>query len=110
MDKKMKRNYIPYLRISFLMLLIYHIGSVEAEIVKKGLVSYWSFNRPTIKTKVQDLAGKNSGRIEGNKKIVKGLSKKPWSLMAKKVMLTLALLLRRTCLLQAVRNGRLPYG
>ena len=36
MDKKMKRNYVSYLRIGFLMLLICHVGSVEAEIVKKG--------------------------------------------------------------------------
>ena len=58
MDEKMKRNYIPYLRISFLMLLIYHIGSVEAEIVKKGLVSYWSFDRPPIKVEIQGLVEK----------------------------------------------------
>ena len=76
---------------------------------EKRLVSYWSFDRPTIKTKVQDLAGKNSGRIEGNKKIVKGLVKEALEFDGKKSYVDFGAAFEKD-VLAAVRNGRLPYG
>ncbi|MBM3241947.1 hypothetical protein FJZ31_37220 [Candidatus Poribacteria bacterium] len=43
-----------------------------AQVVKEGLVSYWSFDNETIKGDiVKDVVGKNDGNIKGPK-VVKG--------------------------------------
>ena len=45
----------------------------QAQIVEKGLVSYWSLDKADIKGKtVKDVRGKNDGTIDGAPKTVEG--------------------------------------
>ena len=48
-------------------------SSAEAQVVKDGLVSYWSLDEVTIEgKKVKDLMGENDGEMKGDPKIVAG--------------------------------------
>lgn len=63
-------------RKSLLMLLILIFicwSSTEAQIVKDGLVSYWSLDKSTIDgNKVKDTVGNNNGEMKGSPKVVAG--------------------------------------
>lgn len=54
----MKGSYVFYLVIGFLALFICHVRLAQTEMVKDGLVSYWSFDRPPIKVEIQGLVEK----------------------------------------------------
>jgi len=54
----MKGGYVFYLVIGFLALFICHVRLAQTEMVKDGLVSYWSFDRPPIKVEIQGLVEK----------------------------------------------------
>ena len=54
----MKGSYVFYLVIGFLALFICHVRLAQTEMVKDGLVSYWSFDRPPIKVDIQGLVEK----------------------------------------------------
>ncbi len=57
------------------MILAFFIcwSTVEAQIVKDGLVSYWSLDKSTIDgNKVKDVVGKNNGEMKGNPKVITG--------------------------------------
>ena len=54
----MKGSYVFYLVIGFLALFICHVRLAQTEMVKVGLVSYWSFDRPPIKVEIQGLVEK----------------------------------------------------
>ncbi|HGE71708.1 TPA: LamG domain-containing protein [Candidatus Poribacteria bacterium] len=48
-------------------------SSTEAQIVKDGLVSYWSLDKSTIDgNKVKDTVGNNNGEMKGSPKVVAG--------------------------------------
>ncbi len=50
-----------------------YTNTISAQIVKDGLICYWTFNRADIVDKtIKDLAGKNDATIAGDPKIVKG--------------------------------------
>ena len=53
--------------------LVWHINVAEAQFVKEGLVSYWSFDKATIKDGIaKDSQGNNDGTINGEPKVVAG--------------------------------------
>ena len=54
----MKGSYVFYLVIGSLALFICHVRLAQTEMVKDGLVSYWSFDRPPIKVEIQGLVEK----------------------------------------------------
>ncbi len=53
--------------------LVWHINVAEAQFVKEGLVSYWCFDKVTIKEgNAKDYQGKNNGTINEDTKFVAG--------------------------------------
>ena len=65
------------LTIAFVLAVIAAVftyaNMANARIVEKGLVSYWTFDKATIKGKtVKDVWGNNDGTIEGDPQIVEG--------------------------------------
>jgi len=56
-----------------LILIFICWSSTEAQIVKDGLVSYWSLDKSTIDgNKVKDTVGNNNGEMKGSPKVVAG--------------------------------------
>jgi hypothetical protein len=59
--------------VVFLLTILAGWSSVEAQIVKDGLVGYWSLDKSAVEgKKVKDLVGANDGEIKGDPKSVGG--------------------------------------
>lgn len=60
----------------FAMVLAWYVSGAEAQFVREGLVSWWSFDKSTIGNDgtVEDGFGDNNGTIEGDAEIAEGVA------------------------------------
>ena len=69
---KTRFTLIAVLVLTLLTNGVWHVSIAKAEIVAKGMVSFWDFDNIEGKTVVDSL-GNNSGTIHGNPKVVEGM-------------------------------------
>ncbi len=68
-DRKASINLYSVLLVIVFIIIV---SSLNASVVREGLVSYWTLDKDTIKKEAKDIMEKNDAKVVGNPKLVPG--------------------------------------